>query len=80
MTNSNNCMPIIRCNCGFELLLLLDVQVMGQAIEIHALEHKKKYGLTWEQTESLKDYLIAQVFELASEKTKQEDYRNSIDT
>jgi hypothetical protein len=73
-------MPIIRCSCGFEFLLLFDVQVMGQAIEMHASEHKKKYGLTWEQTESLKDYLIAQVFELASEKTKKEDYRNSIES
>lgn len=58
---------------GFKLLLLPDVQVMGPAIEKHALEHKKEYGLTQEQTESLKDYLIVPAFELGSENLKQED-------
>ena len=80
MTSGSNCLPIIRCSCEFELLLLPDAKVMGQAIEKHALEHKRKYGLDQEQTKSLKDYLIAQAFELASEKTKQEDYKKSIET
>jgi hypothetical protein len=70
-------LPIIRCSCGFELLLLPDVQVMGQAIERHALEHKKNYGLTQEQTESLKDDLIAQAFKLTSEMPKQENYKKA---
>jgi hypothetical protein len=63
-------LPIIRCSCGFGLLLLPDVKVMGQAIEKHALEHEKKYGLTWDQAESLKEQLIAQAFRLASEMPK----------
>jgi len=50
---------------------LPDAKIMGQAIEQHTLEHKKKYGLTQEQTESLEDYLIAQVFKLAEKKPKQ---------
>lgn len=43
---------------------------MGQAIEKHALEDKKKYGLTQEQTESLEEYLIAQAFKLAEKNQK----------
>jgi hypothetical protein len=79
LSDDRDCLPIIRCSCGFELLLLPDVQVMGQAIEKHALEHAKKYGLTQEQTESLKEYLIAQAFKLASEKPKQEYYKKSVE-
>jgi hypothetical protein len=62
--------------CGFELLLLPDARVMGQAIERHALDHKKKHKLTVEQAESLNDYLIAQAFELISKKPKK-DYQKS---
>jgi hypothetical protein len=68
--NGEQHLPIILCKCGFKLLWLPDVRVMGQAIEKHALEDKKKYGLTQEQTESLEDYLIAQAFKLAAEKQK----------
>jgi hypothetical protein len=63
-------MPIIVCKCGFKLLWLPDVRVMGQAIEKHALEDKKNYGLTQEETEKLEDYLIAQALELADKKPK----------
>jgi hypothetical protein len=63
-------LPIILCKCGFELLWLPDVQVMGQAIEKHALEDKKKYGLTQQQTESLENYLITQAFKLAEKNPK----------
>jgi hypothetical protein len=79
MTSDSDCLPIIRCSCGFELLLLPNVQVMGEAIEKHALEHKKEIELTQEQTESLKDYLIAQAFKLASEEPKKEDYERRIE-
>ena len=71
MVKSTHDLPIIRCTCGYELLLLTDAQVMGQAIENHVLEHKNKYGLTQKQTESLEDNLIAQAFELAEKKSKQ---------
>ena len=71
MTDDCDSLPIILCRCGFELLFVPDVQVMGQAIEKHALEHAKKYRLTQEQTESLKDYLVSQAFKLAFKKLKQ---------
>ena len=59
-------LPTIKCECGHKILLLLDVQAMGQAIEKHALEHKKKYALTKEETEALEDALIAQALKLAA--------------
>jgi hypothetical protein len=68
VANRKHNLPIIQCTCGFELLLLPDMQVMGQAIEKHTFEHKKKYGLTQEQTDSLEDYLIAQAFKLAKKR------------
>jgi hypothetical protein len=72
VAKGKNYLIFIKCRCGYELLLLPDVQVMGQAIEKHALEHKRKYGLTQEQTESLMDYLIAQALKQA-ERSQQED-------
>jgi hypothetical protein len=63
-------LPIIQCTCGFKLLLLPDAEVMGQAIEKHTLEHKKKYRLTQEEAENLEFQLIAQAFELAAKESK----------
>ena len=64
-------MPIIKCTCGFKLLLLPDAEIMGQAIEKHTLEHKKKYRLTDEETENLELQLVAQAFELAAKESKE---------
>jgi hypothetical protein len=68
-SNKHN-LPIIQCTCGFKLLVLPDAEVMGQAIEKHTLEHKKKYRLTQEETENLELHLIAQAFELAEKEAK----------
>jgi len=38
---------------------------MAKVIEKHALEHKKKNALTEEETDQLRDNLIAQIFKLA---------------
>ena len=65
-TKKTGKLPIIRCICGFEILLLPDLNAMGQAIEEHALRHQNKYSLTEEETDLLKNNLIAQVFDLAS--------------
>lgn len=40
---------------------------MGQAIEKHALDHKKKFALTQKETDSLENNLIAEALKLASE-------------
>ena len=34
--------PLIRCECGFELLLVPDLKMMARAIEAHAAKHGKK--------------------------------------
>jgi hypothetical protein len=60
-------LPTIKCECGYEILLLPDLQAMGQAIEKHALDHKKKFALTQEETDSLENNLIAEALKLASE-------------
>jgi hypothetical protein len=63
-------LPTINCECGQKILLLPDLQTMGQAIEKHALEHQKKCALTKEETNAIKKSLIIQTLELASELRK----------
>jgi len=60
-------LPSLKCECGCEILLVPDLQAMGQAIEKHALEHKKKFGLTEGETNIIIDALNAQAFKLALE-------------
>jgi hypothetical protein len=64
--SSKQNLPTIQCECGHKILLIPDVKAMRLAIEEHSLEHKRKYNLTEEQTDTLENILIAQVFELAS--------------
>jgi len=35
-------LPIIKCECGAEILLLPDLKAMNRAIKAHGIEHKKK--------------------------------------
>src|SRR4030042_777292 len=35
-------LPIIKCECGAEILLLPDLQAMNRAIKAHVTEHRKK--------------------------------------
>jgi hypothetical protein len=35
-------MPIIKCDCGTEILLLPDLHAMDRAINTHVTEHRKK--------------------------------------
>jgi hypothetical protein len=57
---------VIKCTCGSEILLVPDIKAMGEAVENHVAEHKKKYGLSSDQAEGIRDHLIIQIFELAS--------------
>jgi hypothetical protein len=38
----NGRLPLIKCECGAEILLLPDLQAMNRAIKAHAAEHTKK--------------------------------------
>jgi hypothetical protein len=58
-------LPLIICECGFEILLTPDLKSMGKAIEAHAVEHgqkekdPKKAAL---EAERIENELIAQTF------------------
>ncbi len=63
-------MVIVRCECGDEILLVPDLKEMGKAIEDHVELHLQ--GLNGPacsdaEAERLKDALIAQVMDIASE-------------
>ena len=36
------CLPLISCECGGEILRLPDLQAMNRAIKTHVAEHRKK--------------------------------------
>ena len=35
-------LPLLKCECGAEILLLPDLKVMNHAIEVHVAGHRKK--------------------------------------
>jgi hypothetical protein len=35
-------LPLIRCECGAEILLVPDLRAMNRAVKSHVLEHKKR--------------------------------------
>ncbi len=59
-------MPIIRCICGSEILVVPDLKAMSIAIKTHIAEHKKEIdgsdSLDW-----LEQFLTEQVLIVASE-------------
>ena len=62
-------LPVIKCRCGAEILLVPNVEVMGEAIEAHAKEHMKKVvGRRAAKAEAdlVRDDLVAQVLRKAS--------------
>lgn len=72
--------PVIRCRCGIEILLMPDAQATGQAIE----QHIQNCNLVKQSTDrnkcidDLNDYLIMQVFDKASEAQPEE--KHSVNT
>jgi hypothetical protein len=66
-TSSKQNLPMLKCECGHEVLLLLDLKTLGKAIEEHVTEHQKKYKLTQEEADAVQGNLIAQAFRMASE-------------
>jgi hypothetical protein len=53
-------MPIIKCVCGFEILVVPDVKAMNRAIKNHAAKHNKAYS------KKLTGFLTEQVLIVAS--------------
>ena len=63
-------LPVIKCSCGAEILLVPNVKEMNEAIEAHILEHTKKIKSLKEaeaEAERIRDDLIIKVLEKASE-------------
>lgn len=57
----------IKCECGEEIPLSLDVREMGRTIEAHALTHamkEKDQRRAEEEFNRVQDKLIKQLFEL----------------
>jgi hypothetical protein len=51
-------MPIVRCNCGYEILVIPDLKAMHIAIENHVAKHKKAHNNLKRLTESLTEHVL----------------------
>jgi len=63
-------LPIIKCSCGAEILLVPNVKKMNEAIEAHILEHTKKIKDAKEaeaESECVRSDLIIKVLEKAGD-------------
>ena len=40
-------MPIVKCGCGFEILVVPDLKAMNRAIKNHVAEHNKSSSEKW---------------------------------
>jgi hypothetical protein len=63
-------LPVIKCSCGAEILLVPNVKKMNDAIEAHVLEHTKKLKNAKEaeaEAERVRSDLITKVLDKASE-------------
>ena len=58
-------MPIVRCTCGCEILVLPDLKAMNRAIKKHVAEHKQT-GDNSDRIESLTGFLTERVLMVAS--------------
>ncbi len=61
-------LPVVKCECGYEILLLPDLNAMDKAIEDHILKHVKEDAINEAKAEYIREDLIAQVLKKASEK------------
>ena len=59
-------LPIIRCECGYKILLLPDFKAMDRAIQNHLLEHKNT-GNKDAKAKRIEGALISQIFRKAAE-------------
>ena len=55
-------LPIIKCVCGFKILVVPDLKAMDRAIKNHVAEHKKAN----DRSKRLTDFLTEQVLIVAA--------------
>lgn len=66
-------LPLLKCECGAEILLLPDLRLMNHAIEVHVSEHRKKEKDPKKasiEAARIRDILIDQLLKKASEINK----------
>ena len=51
-------MPVIRCVCGSEILVVPDLKAMNLAIKNHVAEHKRNFNTSEKLTEFLTEQII----------------------
>jgi hypothetical protein len=59
-------LPIIKCECGAEILLIQQVDLMGKAINSHVEEHRAKVSDPFKAevlAKRIENHLVTQVFE-----------------
>jgi hypothetical protein len=56
------CLPIVRCVCGSEILVVPDLKAMTVAIKRHVAAHRKVH----DDTERMTEFLTEQVLLVAS--------------
>ena len=59
-------LPIIKCECGAEILLVQQVDLMSKAINSHLEEHRARVSDPIKANalaKRIEDYLIKQIFE-----------------
>ena len=69
-TSGKKRLPVVKCTCGVEILLVPNVKLMSEAIESHVEKHKKKIKDSKEaeaEADRVRDGLIKQVLDKASE-------------
>lgn len=62
-------LPVIKCSCGVEIMLVPNVKLMSEAIEAHIAKHKQKVKepkAAEAEAERIRDDLIIQVLDKAS--------------
>jgi hypothetical protein len=63
---AQNGLPVVRCECGAEILMVPDVKLMGEAIETHVELHMRKLKNPVRadvEAERIRDFLIGQVLD-----------------
>ena len=66
---ANSVLPVVRCECGAEILMVPDVKLMGVAIETHVEIHRRKIKnpeTAEVEAERIRNCLTALVLEKAS--------------
>ncbi|MCW4006069.1 MAG: hypothetical protein NWF04_05685 [Candidatus Bathyarchaeota archaeon] len=58
-------LPLITCECGFEILLVPDLMGMNRAVEAHVAEHEREEGTV--TAERIRRLLIDEVLKKAGE-------------